>query len=276
MGNALTNPVPTSYENFSAQVVSQYDDLPPQLQKIARFVLDNPQRVALMTIAEMSSAIGVQPSAAIRFSKALGFSGFSEIQRILKDQLTDLIPASYYERLNEQGAGEADTQIARMADLAQASLAALPAAQDIQFAAEILASARIIYVVGMRRAFGIGAYASYLLAGFGAPVHQLTGVGAMSEGPMQALGPEDAMLSISFPNYRAETMDITTTARARGVKLIALTDSPVSPVAQLADHVLLADQPVETGFRSVVGSMVTAQALAMEYGRIRTLQQGAD
>ena len=266
MGDALNSP----YSRFTAQVVAQHDDLPPQLQKISRFVLDNPQRVALMTIAEMSDEIGVQPSAVIRFSKALGFTGFSEIQRILKNQLTDLIPASYYARLDEQAAGKDDSQMGRMTELAQASLASLPSGDAVAKAAEVLASARLIQVIGMRRAFGIASYASYTLSGFDAPAQQVTGLGAMSDGFLQIVGPQVALLSISFPNYRPETLDYTEAAKAKGATVIALTDSAVSPVAQLADHLLITDQPTEAGFRSVVGSTVTVQALALEYGRIRT------
>ncbi len=269
MGDALTDSSASDYERFAAQVIAKHDDLPPQLQKIARFVLDNPQRVALMTIAEMSEAFGVQPSAVIRFSKALGFAGFSEIQKILRGQLHDLIPNSYYARLNSQRPDDKDSLVGRMAGLAQASLAALPDANQIRAAAHMLKEARSIHVVGMRRAFGIASYASYLLAGFDAPVSQITGLGGMSEGQIQQLGPNDVLLAISFPNYRSQTIEIAEQAAERGVKVIALTDSSVSPLARVAALVLLADQHDDTGFRSVVGSMVTVQALAMEYGHAR-------
>ncbi|MEM6729339.1 MAG: MurR/RpiR family transcriptional regulator, partial [Pseudomonadota bacterium] len=237
-------------------------------QKIAQFVLDNPQRVALMTIADLAEEIDVQPSGVIRFSKALGYNGFSEIQRILKEQLGDLFPSSYYDRLDARGAEE--SEIGRAADLARASLAALPDADTISRAADTLLSARLIHVVGLRRAFGTASYLTYLLTGFEAPVRQVTGMGDMGDAELLALSHADALIAISFPSYRPETRAVVAKARQVGAPIIAITDSNLSPIARGAAEVLITDQGTDAGFRSVVGSVVTCQALALEYGRKKT------
>jgi len=257
----------TEFNAFAAQVVAQHDALPPQLQKIAQFVLDNPQRVALMTIADLADEINVQPSGVIRFSKALGYSGFSEIQRILKGQLGDLIPKSYYARLRAAPGDE--SELDRVAALAASSLSALPDAGSIGRAADALTRARIIHVIGLRRAFGTASYLSYLLSSFEAPVRQFTGLGDMTDAEMLTLSAEDALVAISFPSYRPETRAVVKAARRAGTPIISITDSQLSPIARGAAEVLLTDQDTEAGFRSVVGSVVTSQALAMEYGRRR-------
>lgn len=262
MGDPLK---PNNFSTLTAQIVAEHERLPPQLQKIAQFVVDNPQRVALMTIAEVADAIEVQPSGVIRFSKALGYSGFSEIQRILKEQLGDLIPASYHARLN--AAPDAQNELDRVAALAVASLSALPEAAEIAAAAEALTQARVIHVVGLRRAFGPASYLTYLLAGFEAPVRQFTALGDMADAETLLVSPDDALVAISFPSYRPETRSIVATAGASGSEIVAITDSHLSPIARSASHVLLTDQGADAGFRSVVGSVVTVQALAMEYGR---------
>ena len=91
----------------------------------------------------------------------------------------------------------------------------------------------------------------------------------MSEGRLHMLGAGDTLLGISFPNYRQETLDVVHAARGAGTRVLALTDSALSPIAKLADQVLIADQAADAGFRSVVGPMVIVQALAMEYGRLQ-------
>ncbi|MEM9438654.1 MAG: MurR/RpiR family transcriptional regulator [Pseudomonadota bacterium] len=257
----------TGFEALRAQILAQHHRLPPQLQRIAQYVLDNPQRVALMTVADLAEEIEVQPSGVIRFSKAVGYSGFSEIQRILKDQLGDLLPSSYYARLNV-ASGEG-TELARAAGLAEASLAALPEDAAIASAADILTTARIIHVVGLRRAFGTASYFAYLLSGFEAPVRQITGIGDMGDSEMMTLQSDDVLVAISFPSYRPETRAVVARARQVGAKIIAITDSNLSPIARGAAQLLLTDQQADAGFRSTVGSVVTVQALAMEYGRRR-------
>ena len=253
----------STFETLTASLVARHDELPPQLQKIARFVIDQPQRVALMTIADLASEADVQPSAVIRFAKALGYSGFSEMQRILRDALSTQFPASYRSRLQSGGGG---TPIARAATLARASLDTLPTDEEIGRAAEILVAARLVHVVGMRRAFGVASYLAYSLGQFGAPVNHLTGVGAMPDVSASSLTGEDAMVAISFPDYRPETIDMASRAVDAGCPIVAITDSMVSPLARLADVVLLTDRETDGGFRSIAGSVVTAQSLALEYG----------
>ncbi|MEO0676222.1 MAG: MurR/RpiR family transcriptional regulator [Pseudomonadota bacterium] len=256
----------TGFQAFAAHVVAEHDKLPPQLQRIAQFVLDNPGRVALMTIADLAEEIEVQPSGVIRFSKAVGYTGFSEIQRILKEELS--APTSYEARLRT--ASDDGSELARAANLADASLSALPSAADIARAADILTGARIVHVVGFRRAFGTASYLAYLLSGFQAPVRQFTGIGDMADTEMQTLHADDVLVAISFPSYRPETRAVVAAARSVGTNLISITDSKLSPIARGAAQVLITDQQTDAGFRSVVGSMVTVQALALEYGRRRS------
>ena len=186
-------------DDLRERLQGSHTGLPPQLQIINRFVLDRPDQAALMTIAEISEEIGVQPSSVIRFSKAVGYQGFSEIQRILRRGLTSG-PRDYFDRLDTGGAQ--NTDLARFRALAQASLSDLPAEADVTRAAEIMARARIVHVLGYRRAYGIAAYLTYLLSGFGAPVNQLAARGNMSEAMLSVLGPDDVLIAMSFRTTR--------------------------------------------------------------------------
>ena len=252
-------------DDLRLRLTDGHGDLPPQLQIINRFVLDRPDRAALMTIAEISDAIGVQPSSVIRFSKAVGYSGFSEIQRILREALTLGQPANYFDRLDEPAQGG---DIGRFRRLAEASFQDLPSDADVTAAAKMLARARIIHVLGYRRAYGIAAYLTYLLSGFDAPVNQLAVRGNMSEAMMSILDPSDVLIALSFPNYTSQTVAAVDEARARGVKHIAVTDSVVSPIAPGASVLLLTDRADDAGFRSGAGALITVQAIAAGYGRI--------
>ena len=118
----------TTYQKLQARLVDHHPSLPPQLQLISQFVLDHPQQVALMTIADLSEQVGVQPSSVIRFSKAVGFNGFSEIQRILKDALNASGTQGYFARLSESD-GQ-DSALQRFAKLGAASLENLPNEAD--------------------------------------------------------------------------------------------------------------------------------------------------
>ena len=255
------------HDDLTKLLVDKHDTLPAQLQLISQFVLDHPQQVALMTIADISAEVGVQPSSVIRFSKAVGFNGFSEIQRILRGAITDQMSPNYFARLEN---GD-QTEIMRFANLAHESLQNLPSQEDINKAAQIMFDAPMTHILGMRRAYAISTSLNYLLSNFGAPVNLLDPVGGMAEAMMSNVRAGDALIAISFPFYTPLTLETLTNALEKKVRLIAITDSPVSPIAKDAEVLLLTDQAVDGGFRSTTGSMVTAQALAASYGKLKAV-----
>ena len=63
--------------------------------------MDNPSIIALETIANIASAAKVQPSAMIRFAQALGYTGFSEMQRVFQSYVAEQ-SASYKERIRSE------------------------------------------------------------------------------------------------------------------------------------------------------------------------------
>lgn len=242
--------------------------LSPQLKRISQFVLDHPQQAALMRISDISASLGVQPSAVIRFSKAVGFSGFSDIQRILKADLAQAFPRSYFERLQDAADQDKGT-LFRFADLARQSLDTLPDIRVFNQALDMLTHSETIHVLGLRRAFGVASYFAYLLSSFEARVNQIEFLGHMNQAALSTVRAGDLVFLISFPNYSAEVLEAMSLATQRGAQTLALTDSMVSPVAQRADLVLLTDQATDGGFRSAAGSMVIVQALAMAFGEAR-------
>src|SRR5688572_11858997 len=87
-----------SYEELKASISEGYPRMSPQLQRIARFALENPHDLALGTVATLARATEVQPSSMIRFANALGFSGFSQMQQVFQGHLVER-SGSYRERI---------------------------------------------------------------------------------------------------------------------------------------------------------------------------------
>lgn len=224
-----------------------------------------------MRISDIGQELQVQPSAVIRFSKAVGYAGFSDIQRILRADLASAIPRTYFERLQDAGkspdtSSSSGGELARFANLAQQSLVDLPDGPSFDRAVDMLCRAKTIHTLGLRRAFGLSSYFAYLLSSFEARVNQIEFLGHMNQAGMSTVRKQDVLVVISFPRYSAEVIDALALAQDRGTKTLVLTDTVLSPVAQGADLVLLTDRATDGGFRSAVGSIVTLQALAMAFG----------
>jgi hypothetical protein len=80
-------PVPQNYDELKEAIGRAYPDMSKQLQRIARFALEQPDPLALDTVAAIAKAAHVQPSSMIRFANALGYSGFTEMQQVFRGHL---------------------------------------------------------------------------------------------------------------------------------------------------------------------------------------------
>src|ERR1700752_4560888 len=87
-----------NYDDLQAESGRLFAGLPRQLQRIARFALEHPHDVALDTVASAAQKAEVQPSAMVRFAQALGYEGYTDMQRIFRARLVER-SASYRERI---------------------------------------------------------------------------------------------------------------------------------------------------------------------------------
>src|SRR3954468_13148113 len=110
MSDALSPP--TSAEELRAAILERYDGLSKRLQQIARYVLDEPNELALETLAVIADRSGVQPSAIVRFAKSFGFDGASQMQRLLRDGLLSSHAALGYNERVRNFARAADSRAA--------------------------------------------------------------------------------------------------------------------------------------------------------------------
>jgi DNA-binding MurR/RpiR family transcriptional regulator len=113
----------------------------------------------------------------------------------------------------------------------------------------------------MRKCYPVAFYFHYACRMFRDQVTLLSGWAGTLVDELRDLGPGDAMLAISFEPYTRETVTAVRHAAAAGAAVVAVTDSPVSPLARDADHVLLVANASPSFFRSLVGAMALAEAL---------------
>jgi DNA-binding MurR/RpiR family transcriptional regulator len=258
--------VAQDYETFRLQVTNIQGQLPRRLLQVADFALRHPEEMALGTAASIAERAQVQPSTVVRFAQALGYQGFSELQNVFRARIRDRWPEPP-ERLRRLQSSETD---APRGDLdgfiaaAQSSLGrlheAMPAA-DIGRAARLLSRARMVYILGTRRSYPIVDYLGYAFATLGVPAVALDSMSGLARERAALADPADAMLAISFTPYAPATGELAGAAVRRGVPLVAITDSPLAPLAQIARVMIEVVEADYAGFRSLAASFVVANAL---------------
>ncbi|MBX3560943.1 MAG: MurR/RpiR family transcriptional regulator [Sphingomonas sp.] len=265
---------PATAEEFRAKLLERYDELSKRLQQIARYVLDEPNEVALETLAVIAQRCGVQPSAIVRFAQSFGFSGASQMQRLFRDGLLSNDAAlGYGERVRRFNAAvdrstSGQGLLPEFIDgnvLALQNLGQTVSEEEMRAAVKLIAGADLIQVAGFRRAFPIAAYLSYSLQQLGKRVIFVDGVGGLARPQVNTIGPKDVLIAVSYQPYAPEAVDAVTLAASRGARILSISDSHVSPIAKAASVVLQVRDSETRGFRSLAASMCLAQALVIGF-----------
>lgn len=253
--------------------------LPPRLQDVAQFVLNNPEDVAILTIVEIARGAGVPPSAITRFTQELGFERFSDLQAVFRSRLVGprLSYADRLRSLSEKTDADGPLDLSDpqgvldvLASSAYRSLMGVVEDQrdaPLRAVVDMIRAAPAVHVTGGRGAFGVAAYSFYGLAAVGKRAFLIDNLGAMRAQQVQAMASDDVLLVISFDDYTRETVDIAEQAARAGRITLAITDNELSPLVPLARHALFVKEARFGHFRSQVPAMVLCQAIIASVGR---------
>ena len=185
---------PQSYDDLRGLISARHEALSKRLRQIAEFALANPNDMALETVAEIAERADVQPSSLVRFAKALGYDGFSALQRVYRTRLTDLQP-SYEDRIDtlQRHGADSTAPIGGPGDVRGPRpfmriehMRAVTRPEKLDRAISLLAGAEEIRIVGQRRAFPVAADLAYALSQLDRRVTLMDSVGGMLAAQAQA------------------------------------------------------------------------------------------
>ena len=253
---------PASVDEFRVRLAAVSADLPRRLRQCADYIAANTDRIAVSTVAELAAGAEVPPSALMRFCQILGFSGFSEMQRLFREAYSPGWPdySTRLKNLKDEGAGSPSALLAEFIEAGRLSLEALAKTAD---EAALMRSGRAAWPrprrcmsSGLRRAFPVATYLAYVFEKMSVPAMLHDGVGKLDH--RFALRPGDAVLAITFAPYSEETLALAQDARdawpaRRGADRPA--DQPACPAA---DAVLTVPEVDFGAFRSLSATIAMA------------------
>lgn len=241
-------------------------------KQIARFILEYYDKAAFMTASRLGVTVGVSESTVVRFATELGYDGYPHLQRALQEMIRNkLTSVQRMEVAGDRMGGRDVLQTVLHADTDMIRVTLDEIDRDaFQGAVDALMGAKRIYILGVRSS---SALASFLGFYFNLLFENVTLVhtNSVSEIFEQVLrvGPGDVLFGISFPRYSKRTLSAMKYARDRGARVIALTDSQLSPLARVADHVLLARSDMASFVDSLVAPLSVINALIVAVGMSR-------
>ncbi len=257
-----------THDSISGRIIKALDAMPAQLQSAARYVLENPRDVALLSMREQARRAGLQPATMTRFAKRLGLAGYEEMRALHAEAIRSP---------NLNFAGKATTQVstqrekgdrALAAEMAQAlagqiaRLADPEVLESLAAAAASLHNARRIYCMGMRSCHAIAWHLHYILSLFNDRVVLLDNVAGIGLDPIRTASDRDLLVVASVRPYTRATIEVARYAAECGIPVLAFTDSKASPLVPIARHALLVTTESPSFFHSMTPAFALAEMLA--------------
>ena len=266
MDAALVTAKPETLDQLMTQIEQQHASMPKRLREIGNFVLGHPEAIALSTLAELAAETDIATSAFVRFAQTLGFDGFSQMQALFRQQVRSSWP-QYASRLSDMADVDPADHFEALSVSAVESINRLSntvSMEQLAAAVQKLTDAENIWFAAGGRSKPVTVYMSYVLTKLGIRSQEFREAPAEAMRELNLVGPRDVLLAVSFAPYGELTVKLAQEAAGRGIRIISITDTMVSPVA--LDTTLLVTEENIFGFRSLCATMNLAQYLAIETG----------
>ena len=244
------------------RLIARFDAMPPQMQIAARHLIDHPQDIALMSMRDLARRAGVSPATMTRLAQFLGAEGYEDLRREQADTIRRGDGFAARAMAAPRGAPEALAQQILNGLSQQIATLTQPESLDrITAAARAMAGARRIFVLGARSCHAVAWQFHYVMSLLGERTRHLDGPGGTGADPLMRAQAGDVLLVVSVSPYARDSLELAGLARAQGLGVVAITDSAVSPLAGLADHLLICPTASPGFFHSLTPAMALSEVL---------------
>lgn len=271
---------PQDFESLRAFIIRSQKDLPKRLTQVAEYALQCPDEIAFGTTSSIATAAGVQPSTMVRLARQLGYEGFTAFQNVFRERLRSR-PISYDERFdslesrNVDGSEEA-TLLNGILNTTRKSIVNFEASinlETLKKATKVLTAADTIYLLAKRRAYPLSAHMAYIFGRLKIRHYVVGSAIGNDDDILETASPRDAGIAISFSPYGQDTISQTRIMANNKVPIVAITDSPFSPLATYGSIWFEIVEADYAGFRSLSSSFILTSTLAIAVAQQRRREQ---
>ncbi|WP_343712408.1 MurR/RpiR family transcriptional regulator [Inquilinus sp.] len=253
---------------FRSRLLEAYQAMPRQLRAAAQWVLDNPRDVALLTMREQARRAGVTPASMTRLAQRMGLDGYEDLRAFHAESLrrgeTEFSDkaGALVERRRQGGDGALAFDLMETLERHLAALCRPAVIEDMARAAAVLAAAGRVHALGYRSSYTVACHFAYVYGLAGGAVRLLDGPGGTGPDALREAGPGDALLTVSVKPYTRAAVELTDYALARGLDIVAITDSVVSPLVARARATIIVPTESPSFFHTMAPAFAVAEALA--------------
>ena len=236
-------------------------------RKIAQYIVEHYDKAVFMTASKLGESVGVSESTVVRFASAMGYEGYPQLQRSLQELVSHRLTANQrFEMSTEIDPREA-LGVVLKSDMQ--NLRATMEQMDASIFEDVvkrLLSAKSIYVMGLRSAAPLAQFMGYYLNYIFDNVHLVSSGATDVFEEISKLKENDVLVGISFPRYSTRTLEAMRFAKRCGAQVVAITDGPMSPLADMADATLTARTDMASFVDSLAAPLSLINALLVALG----------
>ncbi|WP_312948820.1 MurR/RpiR family transcriptional regulator [Superficieibacter sp.] len=235
--------------NLLINIRNESAALSPILEKVGRFVTENPDFVMRHTITELADSIETSEGSITRFCRAFGFRGFSDFRTALA---------------MEQGAARPEDKNKEEISSVLASIRdshTIINSQELQAAAAWLNLVSNVSIYAVGTAVPVALFLQMNLIKMGKAASFVDRF-YLSPSAMMVEPQSQGIIVIHTEQTSADMMQVLTLAKQHGVKILSLTRGTFAPLSRLSDWNLQAAVALkgegEYGFAEIAGAMMVA------------------
>ena len=250
-------------------VQSRMSDFSKGQRLIGQFIIDHYDKAAFMTASKLGNTVGVSESTVVRFASEIGYEGYPQLQRALQEMIRNrLTSVQRMEVTNDQmGTTDILSKVLNMDVEKIRRTLEETSHEEFNGAVDDIIAAKTIYIMGVRSSSALAVFLStYFHYIFDNVVMIDTSSTSELFEQILRIGKGDVFIAMSFPRYSQKTVHAARYCHDRGAKVIAITDSRLSPIAENAHRLLLARSDMASFVDSLVAPLSIINALIVAIG----------
>lgn len=255
---------PIDPPSLAERIRLEMDAFTPSEKRAAHLLLSHYPFAGLDTVAEFAARAGISAPSVLRFVTRLGFNGFPDFQKHLREELeAQLLPP-----LAKASPSDKSQGAPALASFAEAVIGNLRTTVEniapVEFDAVVKLLSdphRHIHFTGGRFTSALARYAESHFRIVRSHVDCIEGQPALWRDRMIEIGRKDVIVAFDIRRYQGDVTALCETAAKQGATIVLLTDPWLSPIARVASHVLPAHIVAPSNWDSSAGLMLITEAL---------------
>ena len=253
--------------DISERIKSLYHTFSKGQKKIANAILNEYDKTAYLTAAKLGQLVGVSESTVVRFADELGYEGYSELQHAVQELVRIKLTPNQRIEVTKKRIGHGDVIDSVMESDINKIKYTLERLDRNAFSDSVdaILEAETIYITGARGTEPLARLLAHNLSLIFDNVKLVvpTSSAEVFE-QMYPVSEKDTVIAFSFPRYSTKMINLVRYARHKEAKVVVITDSAVSPLAEFANCLLTAQSDMASFMDSLVAPLSIINAIIIE------------